>query len=41
VDFKQLLHVLRRRWITIVAMLLVAVGVVTFINWQMDTKYES
>lgn len=40
-DFKQLLHVLRRRWITIVAMLLVAAGVVTFINWQMDTKYES
>ena len=37
-DFKQLLHVLRRRWITIVAMLLVAAGVVTFINWQMDTE---
>jgi capsular exopolysaccharide synthesis family protein len=41
VDFKQLLHVLRRRWLTIVAMMLIAVAVVTFINWQMDTKYES
>jgi len=41
VDFKQLLHVLRRRWLTIVAMVLIAAGVATFINWQMDTKYES
>jgi capsular exopolysaccharide synthesis family protein len=41
VDFKQLLHVLRRRWLTIVAMVLIAGGVATFINWQMDTKYES
>jgi len=41
VDFKQLLHVLRRRWLTIVAMVIIAGGVATFINWQMDTKYES
>ncbi len=40
-DFKQLLHVLRRRWITIVAMLVLATCAVTLINWQMDTKYES
>ncbi len=40
-DFKQLLHVLRRRWLTIAAMLLISGAVATFINWQTDTQYES
>jgi capsular exopolysaccharide synthesis family protein len=41
VDFKQFLHVLRRRWITIVAMVAIAVGVAAVINWQMTPQYES
>ena len=40
-DFKQFLHVLRRRWITIVAMVAIALGVAAVINWQMTPQYES
>ena len=40
-DFKQFLHVLRRRWITIVVLVAVALGVAAVINWQMTPKYES
>jgi capsular exopolysaccharide synthesis family protein len=41
VDFKQFLHVLRRRWITIVLLIAIALGVAGVINWQMTPKYES
>jgi len=41
VDFKQFLHVLRRRWITIVVLVAVALGVAGVINWQMTPQYES
>lgn len=40
-DFKQFLHVLRRRWITIVVLVAVALGVAGVINWQMTPQYES
>ena len=41
VDFKQFLHVLRRRWITIVVLVAVALGVAGVINWQTTPQYES
>jgi capsular exopolysaccharide synthesis family protein len=41
VDFKQFLHILRRRWMTIVALLAIGLGVAGVINWQMTTQYES
>jgi len=41
VDFKQLLHVLRRRWMTIAALVAVGLGVALVINWQMTPQYES
>lgn len=41
-DFKQLTRTLQRRWITIVAMLVVALGVASVISWViMDKEYES
>ena len=40
-DFKQFLHVVRRRWITIVLMVAVALGAAAFVNWQTTPQYES
>ncbi|WP_235737205.1 YveK family protein [Nocardioides alcanivorans] len=41
-DFKQLTRTLQRRWVTIVAMLVVALGVASVISWVlMDKEYES
>ena len=40
-DFKQFLHVLRRRWMTIVALVAIGVGAAAVINWQMTPQYES
>jgi capsular exopolysaccharide synthesis family protein len=41
VDFKQFLHVLRRRWITIVVIVALSCGVAALINWQATPQYES
>jgi capsular exopolysaccharide synthesis family protein len=41
VDFKQFLQVLRRRWITIVALVAIALGVAALVNWQTTPQYES
>ena len=40
-DFKQFLHVLRRRWITVLIVVVVALGVAGLINWQTTPQYES
>jgi capsular exopolysaccharide synthesis family protein len=41
VDFKQLLHVLRRRWKTIAVVVALACGAAAVINWQTTPQYES
>jgi len=41
VDFKQFLHVLRRRWITIVVVVAVALGIAAIVNWRATPEYES
>ena len=40
-DFKQFLHVLRRRWITIVVVVAVALGIAALVNWRTTPEYES
>ncbi|WP_110208515.1 polysaccharide biosynthesis tyrosine autokinase [Nocardioides daejeonensis] len=41
-DFKQLARTLQRRWVTIVAMLVVALGIASLVSFVvMDTQYES
>ncbi|MCL2541519.1 MAG: polysaccharide biosynthesis tyrosine autokinase [Nocardioidaceae bacterium] len=40
-DFKQFLGVLRRRWISVVAVIAVAVAIATAISFVMTPKYES
>ena len=40
-DFKQFLHVLRRRWITIVVVVAVALGIAAIVNWRATPEYES
>lgn len=41
-DFKQLARTLQRRWITVVSMLIVALGIASVVSFVlMDTEYES
>lgn len=40
-DFKQFLHVLRRRWLTILSILTLSIGLAATLNWQTTPQYES
>lgn len=40
-DFKQFFHVIRRRWVSIVAITVVALGIAGVISWQTTPMYES
>ena len=40
-DFKQFFQVIRRRWISILALTVVALGVSGFLSWRTTPQYES
>lgn len=40
-DFKQFFKVLRRRWLSVVAIMVVALAIAGFISWQTTPQYES
>jgi capsular exopolysaccharide synthesis family protein len=41
VDFKQFFKVIRRRWLSVVALMAVALAVAGFISWRTTPQYES